>query len=66
MQPDVVEIDSKKESLSSAKQWKILATFLGSRKKFIYRSPEGKSLVQNLEWNAMAMSSFDFKDDPFW
>ena len=48
-QPDVVEIDSKRESLSSAEQRKILATSLGSRRKFTYRSLEGKSAVRNLD-----------------
>ena len=33
-QPDVVEIDSKRESLSSAEQRKILAASPGSRRKF--------------------------------
>ena len=47
MQPDVVEIDSKRESLNSVEQRKILATSPGSRKKFTYRSPEEKLPVQN-------------------
>ena len=65
MQPDVVEIDLEKESLSSIEQRKILAASPRSRRKFTYQPLKGKSLVRNLDWKAMAMSSFDFKDDPF-
>ena len=64
-QPDVVEIDSERELLSSAKQRKILVASLGSRKKFTYWSPEGKSPVQNPDWKAIAMRSFEFEDHPF-
>ena len=62
---DVVEIDSKRESLTSIEQHKILGVSLSPRKKWTYQSPEGKMPVQNPEWKAMAMSSFDFKDNPF-
>ena len=47
--PNVVEIDSKKKSLSSVEQRKILAASPGSKKKFTYQSLEGKSLVRNLD-----------------
>ena len=49
MQLHIVEIDSKRELLSSAKQWKILAASPGSRRKFMYWLPEGKSPVRNLD-----------------
>ena len=65
-QPDVVEIDSERELLSSVEQQKILVASPGSRRKFTYRSPEEKSPVRNLDRKAMVMSSFDFKDDRFW
>ena len=65
-QLDVVEIDSERESLTFIKQRKVLGVSPGSRRKFTYRSPENKSLVLNSDWKAMAMSSFDFEDDPFW
>ena len=44
-QPDVVEIDSDRESLSSAEQRKILATSLGSQWKQNYWVLEGRKLV---------------------
>ena len=47
IQPDVVEIDSERELLSSAEQQKILRVSPGSQKKSTYRSPNGKSPVQN-------------------
>ena len=62
---EVVEIDSERESLSSIEQRKILGTSPGSRKKFTYRSPEGKSPVRNPNWKTIAMASFNFKDSPF-
>ena len=65
-QPDVVEIDSEQKPLSSAEQRKILGVSLGSRRKFTYRSLEEKLPVRNPDWKAMAMSSFNFEDDPFW
>ena len=65
-QPNVVKIDLEKESLTSTEQRKILGVSLGSQRKFTYRSPEGKSSLRNPEWKAMAMSLFDFEDDPFW
>ena len=64
-QLDVVEIDSERESLSSAKQQKILVASLGSRRKFTYWSPKGKSPVQNPDWKAIAMTSSDFEDHSF-
>ena len=64
MQPDVAEIDSKRESLSSAKQRKILGVSPGSWRKTTYRSPRGKSPVRNPDWKAMAMNSFDFENNP--
>ena len=47
VQPNVVEIDLKRESLSSTKQQKILEVSLGSWKKQTYQSLDGKSPVQN-------------------
>ena len=44
---DVVEIKSKRESLSSAEQQRILGISLNSRKKSTYHSLEGKSPVHN-------------------
>ena len=41
MQPDVVEIDSDRKSISSTEQRKMAAS-PSSRKKFTYRSPKGK------------------------
>ena len=64
-QPDVVEIDSKRESLTSAEQRKIQGVSPGSWRKFTYRSLKDKLPVQNPNWKAVAMSSFDFEDDPF-
>ena len=46
-QPDVVEIDSEKESLSSVEQEKILATSPCSRRKQTYRVLEGRKPVQS-------------------
>ena len=48
-QLDVVEIDSKRESLNSMEQRKILVAFPGSRRKFTFWSPEGKSPKPRLE-----------------
>ena len=62
-QPDVVEIETDRESLSSVEQRKILAASLHSRMKTTYRSPERKSLVRNPDWKAM--SSLDLEEDPF-
>ena len=47
VQPDVVEIDLERESLSSTKQQKILGVSPGSWKKQTYRSRNGKSPVRN-------------------
>ena len=40
--PDLIEIDSERESLSSTKQQRILETSPGSRKKTTYQSLDGK------------------------
>ena len=64
-QPDVVEIDSERESLTSAEQQKILEVSPNSMRKWTYRSPKGKPLVQNPEWKTMSVDSLDFEDDPF-
>ena len=45
-QPDVVEVDLERESLSSAEQQKMAAS-PSSRRKWTYRSAEGKSPVRN-------------------
>ena len=45
VQPDVVEIDLKRELLSSMKQRKILGVSPGSRKKQTYQLLDGKSPV---------------------
>ena len=45
VQPDVVEIDSERELLSSVEQQKILGVSPGSRKKHTYWSHDGKLLV---------------------
>ena len=64
-QPDVIEIDSERESLSSAKQRKILGVSLGFWKKQTYWSPNGKLPLRNPNWKVIAMTSFDFEDNPF-
>ena len=64
-QPDVVEIDSERESLSSAEQWKILATSPSSQRKQTYRVLEGRKPIQLPDWKAIAMISFNFEDHPF-
>ena len=66
MQPDVVELDSDWESLSSVEQRKTLAVPSGSCKKQTYRVLDGKKQVQSPGWKVIAMTSFDFKDNPFW
>ena len=63
-QLDVVEIESNRESLTSAEQQKILRASPGSKRKYTYRSPKRKSPVRNPDWKAM--TSFDLEDDPFW
>ena len=63
--PDVVELDSKRKSLTSIEQWKILEGSPNSMKKWTYRSPKGKPPVRMMEWRAKSMGSFDFEDDPF-
>ena len=64
-QPNVVEVDLDRESLSSAKQQKILVASPGSQKKQTYWVLEGRKLVQLPDWKAIAMTSFDFEDDSF-
>ena len=48
-QLDVVELDSKRESLTSAEQRKILEVFPNSKKKWTYWSLERASLESGLE-----------------
>ena len=62
-QLDVVEIGSDRESLSPAEQQRILVASSRSQMKTTYRSFEGKSPVQNLDWKDL--SSLDFNEDPF-
>ena len=64
-QPDVVEIDPERKSLSSAEQWKILATSLGSRRKQTYQVLEGWKPVRLPNQKVVTMTSFNFEDDPF-
>ena len=46
-EPNVVELDSDWESLSSAEQQKILAASPGSQKKQTYKVLEGRKLVRS-------------------
>ena len=46
-QLDVVEIESNRKLLTSVEQRKIPGIFPGSKRKYTYYSPEGKSQVQN-------------------
>ena len=64
-QLDAVEIDLKRESLSFAEQHKILATFPSSRRKKTYQVLEGRKPVRLYDSKAIAMTSFNFEDDPF-
>ena len=61
--PDVVELDSDRGSFSPQELQK---GSLSSQRKSTYRSPDGKSLVRNLDWQTIMMGSFDFEEDPFW
>ena len=63
--PDVVEIDSERECLSSAEQRKILGVSPRSRRKSTYQSPDRKSPIQNPDWKSITIGSFNFEDDPF-
>ena len=63
--PDVVEIESKRELLSSAEQRKILGASPSSWKKSTYCSLDGKSPVRNPDWRSIMMGSFDFEEDLF-
>ena len=38
----------------------------GSRKKQTYWVVDGKARIQMPDWRAIAMTSFDFEDNPFW
>ena len=59
--PEVVEIESEQESLSSAEQFRVLEVSSSGRRKWTYRSPEGKLPVQKPDWKSMVLS----EDDPF-
>ena len=60
--PDVVELESERESLNSVEQRRILGVFLGSRRKQTYRSPDGKLPVRNPDWKSIMIGSFDFEN----
>ena len=49
--PDVVEIDSERELLSPREQQRILEGSPSSRKKYSYRSLEGKLPMRHLDWH---------------
>ena len=65
MQPDIVDLDLDWESLSSAKQRRLKAIFPGVKKKTTYRANDRTLLVQNPDWKAIAMTLFNFEDNPF-
>ena len=62
--PHVEVLDSEEESVCSKEQRKRQKISLGSRMKFTYKSPKGKSPVWNPDWKDM--TSLDLDDDPFW
>ena len=64
-QPDTVGLDSDRESLSSAEQQKLQTVTPGSQKKQTYQALDEKTPVRQPDWRAIAMTSFDFKDNPF-
>ena len=45
-QPDTVDLDSDRESIISAEQWKLQAVSLGSQRKQTYQKINGKILVR--------------------
>ena len=65
MQLDEVELDLDRGSLSFAEQRKILVASPGSWKKQTYRVLKGRKPIRLPDWKAIAMTSFDFEDNPF-
>ena len=66
-QPETEDLGSDWESLSSAEQRKLkMMSPRSRRKKTSYRAMEGKTPLQLPNWKAIAMTSFNFEDNPFW
>ena len=62
--PDIEELDSEEESIYSEEQRKRLKVSPGSRMKFTYKWPKGKSPIRNTDWKDM--TSLELDNDPFW
>ena len=65
MQPNTVDLDSDHESLSFMEQWRLQTVSPGTKKKQTYKAIDKKTPVQTPNWKAIAMTSFDFEDNPF-
>ena len=64
-QPDPKEDDLDRGSLSSVEIQRLQGVFPGANLKSTYRAVNGKTPIQTLDWTAIAMTSFDFEDNPF-
>ena len=65
-QLDPKDKDSDWESFNSVEQRRLLAASLGAKKKQTYRLLKEGMPIRNPNWKAIAMTSFDFEDNPFW
>ena len=66
VQPNMKGKDSERKSLSSEEIQRLQTVSPGSRKKHTYRAIDGKTSIQIPNWREVAMTSFNFEDDPFW
>ena len=64
-QPDPKEDDSDQEPLSSTKQQRLQTVSPRAKKKQTYKAIDGKTLVQMHDWKGIAMTLFNFEDNPF-
>ena len=64
-QPDAKDEDSERESLGFEEIRRLQGVSLGSRKKSTYWAVDSETPFRTLDWKAIAMTSFDFEDNPF-
>ena len=65
VQLDTKDEDSDWESLSFEEQQRLQMVSPGLRKKQTYRAINGKTPIQTPDWREVAMTSFNFEDNPF-